>query len=121
VRRSRKLLSPEARCEFEYHLDGLLEAAALARQQARNLKAHLDTDLEKTAEVLSKLDVEIFFHLDYHLKHLRRPFRRLHNLAYARLDEEEKRKHAKERQQERRAGKGTGKSAPMRRSSKRQG
>lgn len=83
---SRKLLSKKERREIEYHLKGLAEAGALIERHTRTLKSSLDTDLEQAARSLADLEVQVFFHLDYHQKHLRRPFKRLVKLVYKRLD-----------------------------------
>lgn len=82
---SGKLLSKEARIEILYHLDGLVEAGDLIKKHVRTLKVSLDKDLEKTAQSLTDLEIQVFFHLRYHMKHLRKPFKRLHKLAYDRL------------------------------------
>jgi hypothetical protein len=114
---SKRLLSPEAQREIEYHLNGLIEAAALVRRQARILTSHLENDVQKVAAALSQLEVEIFFHLDFHMKHLRRPLARLTNRAYVRLEKEEKALLTKASRQQRRARKRVGDSTSTRKRS----
>ncbi|MFY9824606.1 MAG: hypothetical protein WAM82_24730 [Thermoanaerobaculia bacterium] len=64
-----------------YHLEGLLES----HENIRHLLAKLGesaSDLESTAETLTHLQVEIYTHLAYHMKELRRPFKLLLASAY---------------------------------------
>lgn len=97
MKRSDELISKELRIEIEYHLDGLVEVADAIRIYTQKLKEVFGKDLEQTAYALTELDIELFFHLGFHIKKLRRPFKKLHDRAYKQLEEAEadRRKKAK--------------------------
>lgn len=63
-----------------YHLEGLLEVD----HNIRTLLSNLDSGLnqEETASVLTALGEEIFTHLQYHLRQLRRPLKGMIDEAY---------------------------------------
>lgn len=63
-----------------YHLEGILEAHDNIR--ALLTKLDEDADPESNAEAISYLQVEIYSHLAYHMKELRRPLKRLIDAAY---------------------------------------
>jgi hypothetical protein len=63
--------------EFVFHLRGVLEAADVIREQARELDQVFDSDTEVASDVLGRLRAELYFHLPYHMKELRRPFLKL--------------------------------------------
>jgi hypothetical protein len=87
VSRERKLITPPARIHLEYHLDGLLEAADEIRELSRKLRTAFDErDIATAADALTGLEVQLFFEVDYHLRQLRRPARRLSKRAYDMLD-----------------------------------
>jgi hypothetical protein len=77
-----KLREEDPSSAAAYHLEGLLEA----QDNIRSLLAKLDKgsalDPEGTAETLTYLQVEIYSHLAYHMKELRRPLKRLIDAAY---------------------------------------
>jgi hypothetical protein len=65
-----------------YHLEGLLEAMERARWQMAHVDAAVNLDPEELAGRLVDLQIEIFDHIGYHMKQLRRPFQRLIDAAY---------------------------------------
>ena len=68
-----------------YHLEGLLEAMERTRTQMAQVDEALDLDPEELAGRLVDLQIEIFDHIGYHMKQLRRPFQRLIDAAYKEL------------------------------------
>lgn len=69
-----------------YHLEGLLEATERIRQDLARLDAAVDLDAEELAGRMVDLQVEIFDHMGYHMKELRRPLSRLISKAYRDLE-----------------------------------
>lgn len=65
-----------------YHLEGLMEAMERTRAQMAQVDEAVDLDPEELAERLIDLQIEIFDHLGYHMKQLRRPLQRLIDTAY---------------------------------------
>jgi hypothetical protein len=63
--------------EFVYHLRGILEAGDVIREQAKALDQAFDIDTETAADILGRLRAELYFHLPYHMKELRKPFLRM--------------------------------------------
>jgi len=86
---SKPLASPARRRAVDYHLDGLIEAGEAIKNYVESLRSASDHDLNKIADALSELEIEIYFHLRYHMKELRKPFKLLHDAAYRQLDERE--------------------------------
>lgn len=82
----RNMESREDLEEFVYHLKGLVEASETISLQASALDEALSQDDERAADILGRLRAEIYTHLTYHLKELRRPFLRLEK----NLDKEER-------------------------------
>jgi hypothetical protein len=80
-----KLSLHEELREFLYHVRGLLEAHDNLVPLLNTLNETFDTDVEKAAETLSLLEIEIIDHLGYHRKEVRRPLaalvRRAHQAA----------------------------------------
>jgi|SRR5690349_19388420 len=65
-----------------YHLEGLLEAVDRVRTQVDQIEAAVDGNPEELAGRMVSLQTEIFDHMGYHMKQLRRPFQRLIDAAY---------------------------------------
>jgi hypothetical protein len=65
-----------------FHLEGLLAAQDNIRSLLATLAPVDALDRESTAEALTHLQEEIYQHLAYHVKELRRPLRRLVDKAY---------------------------------------
>lgn len=83
-----------------YHLEGLVEAAERIRWHLGYLDAAVGLDPEGLARRMVDLQVEIFDHMGYHMKELRRPFARLISKAFRdleRLEHEAKRPPEKAR------------------------
>lgn len=80
----------EAKIELEelvFHLKGILEAAEVVRIQIELLDKSIDNDLERATDVLGRLRAELYTHLPYHLKELRKPFLKLSHSLYGELEE----------------------------------
>jgi hypothetical protein len=75
--------------DLAYHLNGLIEADGEIKRLARTLNSVCGKNVRKTAEALSLLEFEIYEHLAYHLKGLRKPLSRLRTSAYKALEEQE--------------------------------
>jgi len=84
-----KLSVHEELREFLYHVRGLLEAHDKLVPLLNRLNETFDTDVEKAAETLSLLEVEIFDHLGYHRKEIRRPLAALARRTYKALEKAE--------------------------------
>lgn len=79
-----KLREAEPSSATAYHLEGLLESYETIRALLDKL-GDATLDAEGTAETLTYLQVEIYAHLAYHLKELRRPLKKLILAAYKHL------------------------------------
>jgi hypothetical protein len=71
--------------ELVYHFKGLIEAAEEISSQMRLLDQVVDSDLEAAGKALGSLSVEIYTHLSYHMKELRRPLLRFSHTVYGQL------------------------------------
>jgi hypothetical protein len=83
----------EARKELDevlFHLKGLVEAAQEITAQMQLLDATMDTDLDRATDAMGALEAEIYTHLAYHTKELRKPFTRLFRALCRKLDKQEK-------------------------------
>lgn len=60
-----------------YHLEEILEIEGKIRAHLQKLDAVFGVDRDSTAETLVYLQVEIYDHLGYHLKELRKPLGRM--------------------------------------------
>jgi len=69
-----------------YHLEGLLEAIDRIRWHMAAIEAAVGLDPEELAGRMVDLQVEIFDHMGYHMKQLRRPFERHITRAYQDLE-----------------------------------
>jgi len=81
-----KLREEEPSSVIAYHLEGLLEA----QDNIRTLLKKLDpssTAAESYARDLADLQLEIYTHLAYHMKELRRPLKKLVGAIYEELPE----------------------------------
>lgn len=68
--------------ELVYHLKGFVEAAEVIRAQIGVLDATIDSNPEAATDAMGRLRAEIYTHLAYHMKEMRRPFLRLfHDLC----------------------------------------
>lgn len=68
--------------EFVYHLKGTIEAAEIIHAQMELLDRSINSDLEAATDVMGRLRAELYTHLTYHLKELKRPFLSLsHSLS----------------------------------------
>ncbi|MFY9824700.1 MAG: hypothetical protein WAM82_25205 [Thermoanaerobaculia bacterium] len=76
-----KLRKEDPSSAVAYHLEGLLESNENIKSWLIKL-GEADPDLESTSETLAYLQVEIYTHLTYRMKGLRRPFKRLLASAY---------------------------------------
>ncbi len=72
----------DASSAVAFHLEGLLEAAENVRALLAKLDGVPEVDQDSIAETITYLQVEIYSHLAYHMKKLRRPLRRLEKEAY---------------------------------------
>jgi len=66
---------------FYYHAAGMVEAHGRIRDHLVKLDKWYGKDWRKTAAILTSLWVEIYDHLDYHLKELRVPFSELTRIS----------------------------------------
>lgn len=78
----KKLREEDPSSVVAYHLEGMLEAQESIRAFIVKLSEDSAPDPESTAETLAYLQVEIYDHLVYHMKELRRPFKRLVEAAF---------------------------------------
>jgi hypothetical protein len=74
--------------ELVYHFKGIIEAADVIRGQMELLDSAVDSDLERATDALGRLTAELYTHLPYHLKQLRRPFLRFSRSLYKDLGDE---------------------------------
>lgn len=81
-----KLREREPGSDVAFHLEGLLEASEKVRSLLGDLGEVAEEDREIQARKLTLLQVEIYSHLGYHLKELRRPLRRLESRSYRELE-----------------------------------
>jgi hypothetical protein len=72
--------------EFVFHLNGILELSEVVGAQIEILDESIDTDLEQATDALGRLRAELYTHLPYHLKELRRPFLEIYNRLGQNLD-----------------------------------
>src|SRR5882762_8383637 len=72
--------------EFLYHIKGLIEADEKLASLMEALNGSYDTDLEKTAETLSLIEVEIVDHIGYHRKTLKNLLAKLLRNTYRTLE-----------------------------------
>ena len=80
----KKLREEEPSSVVAYHLEGLLEAHDNVRSLLEKLGAG-SASAESWAETLAYLQLEIYTHLAYHMKELRRPLKRLVDAAHREL------------------------------------
>jgi hypothetical protein len=86
------LYNLENKKEFEelvYHLKGLIEAAQEITAQAQVLDSAIDSDLDRATDAMGALEAEIYTHLAYHAKELRKPFLRTFRALCEGLDSAE--------------------------------
>ena len=74
--------------ELVYHLKGFVEAAEVIRTQIELLDEKIDLDPEEATDAMGRLRAEIYTHLTYHMKEMRRPFLRLFRDLCNGLEEE---------------------------------
>lgn len=60
--------------ELVYHFKGLIEAVDEISRQMKLLDSSLDSDPEGAADAMGALEAQIYTHLTYHMKELRKPF-----------------------------------------------
>lgn len=84
-----KLREQDASSAVAYHLEGILEAAGNVRNLMDKIGEAWGLDTESAAETITYLQVEIYSHLSYHLKELRRPLRQLEKSVYSEIKEQE--------------------------------
>jgi hypothetical protein len=65
--------APELK-DLVFHLRGLLESQNRISDLAAKLNLEFGRSEEKFGQTLANLEVEIFFHVKYHIRELRRPF-----------------------------------------------
>lgn len=88
----------EARKDLEevvHHLKGLVEATEEISAQMKILDATIGNDLDRATDAMGRLEAEIYTHLAYHVKELRKPFSRLFHALGRELEGQEK-DHAKD-------------------------
>lgn len=73
--------------ELAYHLKGIVEASEVIRDQIELLDRTINSELEVAADAMGRLQAELYTHLTYHLKQLRRPFLKLSHSLSKELDE----------------------------------
>jgi hypothetical protein len=69
----------ETRKEFDeivYHFNGFIEAAEEISAQMQVLDSTIGCDLERATDAMGRLEAELYTHLSYHMKELRRPLSR---------------------------------------------
>ena len=74
-----------------YHIQGILEVQGTLVDLLMRLDECWSRDKEEADEILGRLEVEIFFHLKYHIRELKQPFETLKGPGYtlqADLDDE---------------------------------
>jgi methionine synthase I (cobalamin-dependent) len=76
--------------EMVFHLKGVVEAAQEITAQMQLLDATIDDDLDRATDAMGALEAEIYTHLAYHTKELRKPFSRLFRSLCRELDKQEK-------------------------------
>jgi hypothetical protein len=85
-----KMEAKEETKEVAFHLKGLAEAVQEITAQMQLLDAAIDKDLERATDAMGALEAEIYTHLAYHMKELRRPFSRLFRALCRELEKQEK-------------------------------
>lgn len=86
------LPSLEAKRELEelvYHFKGFVEAAEEISNQMKLLDTTIDDDLDRATDAMGRLEAEIYTHLAYHMKELRKPFKRLFRKLCKELETQE--------------------------------
>lgn len=76
--------------EIVFHLTGLVEAAEAIREQIVKLDRTIERDLDAATDAMGALEAEIYTHLAYHMKELRRPFKSYFRAACGDLEAQEK-------------------------------
>jgi hypothetical protein len=74
-----------------YHIRGILEVQSTIVELLIGLDECWGRDKEKKGEILGRIEAEVFFHLKYHIRELKRPFEILIGPGYtlqAELDDE---------------------------------
>jgi hypothetical protein len=71
------LESKKELADVAFHLTGFAEAAEEIISQMIILDATIDSDLGRATDAMGALEAEIYTHLAYHVKELRKPFSRL--------------------------------------------
>jgi hypothetical protein len=75
--------------EVVFHLKGFAEATQEILAQMQLLDSTIDKDLDRATDAMGALEAEIYTHLAYHMKELRRPFSRLFRELCKKLDQQE--------------------------------
>lgn len=70
--------------ELLYHLRHIVEQEAALREMLGELAA--PADAQQRAAVLSRIEIEVIYHLGYHLKELRKPLAKELKRAYKSLE-----------------------------------
>ena len=73
---------------FVYHFREIMEIKDSISLLLEELSESCEKDPERTADLLSSLEIEALYHLKYHIDELRKPFAILLERAYADLEEE---------------------------------
>jgi hypothetical protein len=81
--RLNRLERDETLRELRYHLKGIAEAADNVARLVKRMNETYKRDADEYAKASTLLEVEVFDHLEYHIKQLRAPLRRVQHTAYA--------------------------------------
>jgi hypothetical protein len=82
------LSSIEELSGFSYHLCGVIDALEDVREVTDSFAVACGVDDEEAMSALARIQVELFFHLVYHVGKLKRFLIRLNRDVYKKLDED---------------------------------
>lgn len=81
----RELREGEAFRSFSFHVKGILDAQHSVKKLLAELETMMKSDLDKSASLLSNLEVELRDHIPYHLREAGKPLYSLLRRAYEEL------------------------------------
>lgn len=85
--RLNRLERDESLRELRYHLKGIAEAADNVAAIVKRMNETYKRDADAYAKASTLLEVEVFDHLNYHVKKLQAPLRHVQRTAYAHADD----------------------------------
>lgn len=89
MKKSKRARGDDRRSELLYHLRHIVEQEVALREMLKQLAE--PNDAKQDADVLSRIEIEVVYHLGYHLKELRKPLAKELKRAYMAVDNKESR------------------------------